>query len=139
MEDAITSSGMSVSPLGRVRHLAAAQRPKWDDEDGQRHKAIREGINHPVQSFASDLLLMSMVRVSEVLPEEAWIVAEVHDEIDLLVAPYAVRQVGMMVKETMEDVSWLQKFGIKLTVPVLAEVTAGPSWGEQKEITWTQT
>jgi DNA polymerase-1 len=142
VEDAVTATGMSISPLGRVRHLPAATRPKWDDEDGQRHKAIREGINHPVQSFASDLLLMAMVRVQERLDAgdfpRAFIVAEVHDELDLLVLPEAVPYVAKEVKDIMEDVSWLQRFGIKLTIPVLAEVTAGPSWGEQKEIEWTQ-
>jgi len=44
--------GRSVSPLGRVRHLPDGS---ISDKD-LAHKGGAEGINHPVQSFASDML-----------------------------------------------------------------------------------
>ena len=130
-------SGKSVSPLGRVRYLPNARIP-WDVEDMRTKKigAIHEGINHPVQSFASDLLLSSLIRVRpSVDPLGAKVVAEVHDEIDLLVPNENVRQVASIVKETMEDTSWLGRHGIKLGVPVLAEVEVGTHWGSVKELT----
>ncbi len=127
----IERSGISRSPLGRIRYLPKAKIPSsvremWTKKMG----AIREGINHRVQSYASDLLLMSLNRIVPQLPEGVRVVAEVHDEIDLLVPDHLVSQVADMVKTTMEDVSWLSRFGIKLGVPVVADVETGPNWGE---------
>lgn len=129
----IQRSGVSVSPLGRIRHLPdATYRGSYTaDEDRARRAngAIREGINHPVQSFGSDLLLMAMHRVMQQLPPGARVVAEVHDEIDLIVPDDLVTEVGSLLKVTMEDVSWLERFGITLGVPLVAEVEAGSHWG----------
>lgn len=136
-EHNLSFSGKSVSPLGRVRYLPNAKIP-WDVEDMRTKKigAIHEGLNHPVQSFASDLLLSSLIRLRPQLePFGAKIVAEVHDEIDLLVPTGAVRQVSAVVKETMEDTSWLGRHGISLGVPVLADVETGTHWGSVKEMT----
>ena len=100
----------------------------------QKMAAVREGINHRIQSYASDILLGSMNRVANLLPPfGARIVAEVHDEIDLLVPPANVGAVAHVVKTTMEDTSWLNRHGISLGVPMLATIEVGPNWGELKE------
>jgi len=130
MERTIKRTGQSVSPLGRVRHLPDAQSTDPD----LAHKAVREGINHPVQSFASDMLLMNLSRVEARLEGTgAKIIAEVHDEMDLLVPDNKVDEVVRIVKETMEDTSWLGQWGIELTVPVVVEITTGTHWGSLKE------
>jgi len=59
----------------------------------------------------------------------AKVVAEVHDEIDVLCPTGMVELCVRDLKETMEDVSWLSRFGISLGVPVLADVTTGSHWG----------
>lgn len=138
MREYIVANRTAVSPLGRVRQLPDARFWRFEDEDLRKKAAaaVREGINHPVQSFASDLLLMSMLRVRPIVEKYgARMICEVHDEMDFLVPDASVRAFGFEVKEMMEDVSWLSDFGIKMGVPVVAEITAGTHWGTQKEIT----
>ena len=126
-------TGIARSPLGRIRYLPKAKIP-WDVEDmrGKKIHAILEGTNHPVQSMASDLLLMSLVRVApKVRPLGLQIVAEVHDEIDFISTdPSKTDKACEIIKATMEDVSWLGKFGINLGVPVVADIETGPYWGD---------
>lgn len=132
MERQIETTGESRSPLGRVRYLPKAKIPRnVEDMQAQKFAAIREGINHPVQSFASDLLLMSLVRLAPKLEELGTkSCAEVHDEIDYYCPTENVSQVTDIIKETMEDTSWLARFGIKLGVPLVVDVEQGPNWGE---------
>lgn len=117
----VIQNGLVRSPLGRVRYLPDSQIVY---DDSKKWAAIREGINMPVQSFASDLLLMSLVRLNEEFP--CSVVAAVHDEIDFVFngEPPVDR-----IKEVMEDLSWLERFGINLTVPVLVDVEVGTHWG----------
>lgn len=129
MEAAIRRDGKAVSPLGRIRWLPEAKSPEFSDWS----PAVREGTNHPVQSFGSDLLLMSMVRVQDWIDRanvRAEIVAEVHDEIDLLVDEDVVDEVVAQVKEIMEDVSWLGRFGVEIGFPVVADIGIGDYWGD---------
>jgi len=130
-EQQVCSTGIARSPLGRIRYLPKARIP-WEVEDMRGHKigAIHEGLNHPIQSFASDLLLTSLIKVAPLVkPFGAYVVAEVHDEIDFLCPDENVSQVSAIVKETMEDVSWLERFGIKLGIPVVTDIETGTHWG----------
>lgn len=130
-EAQLARAGVARSPLGRIRYLPNARIP-WEVEDMRTKKigAIHEGMNHPVQSFASDLLMMSLIKLAPKLRAVgAKVVAEVHDEIDVLCPDEHVENTVRVIKETMEDVSWLSRFGISLGVPVLAEVTTGTHWG----------
>lgn len=125
MAETIKSTKKSVSPLGRIRYFPDVDHP----EESKRWAAVREGINHPVQSFASDILLASLVRLTGLAGIE--IIAEVHDEIDFLVSPGVDFS---PIKEIMEDISWLKRYGINLTVPLVAELSAGTHWGSLKEV-----
>jgi DNA polymerase-1 len=131
MERSVCSTGISKSPLGRIRYLPNAKIP-WEIEDMRGHKigAIHEGLNHPVQSFASDLLLTSLIRLRpQLTPLGAFVVAEVHDEIDALCPTEGISAALPLIKATMEDVSWLSRHGIKLGVPVVADIETGTHWG----------
>lgn len=134
MREYIVDNKTAVSPLGRVRQLPDARFWKFKDEDLRKKAAaaVREGINHPVQSFASDLLLMAMLRVKPWVKEfGARMVCEVHDEMDFLVPTANVVPFAQQIKGVMENVDWLKDFGIKMGVPVVAEVTSGTHWGSQ--------
>lgn len=119
----VRSTGMIESPLGRVRSFPEVN----DPDEWVVRRAEREAINHPVQSFASDLLLSSLVRLP---PEiQRYAIAEVHDELDFLVPEGEVELVIPVIKGIMEDTSWLKRWGIELGVPVVAEVEAkGTHW-----------
>ena len=136
MEAELEQTGTARSPLGRVRYLPKAKIPSSVREMWpQKMAAIREGINHTVQSYASDLLLSSLNRVAPLVgPLGAQIVAEVHDEIDFLVPTENVSQVAAIVKSTMEDTNWLAEHGITLGVPVVADIEVGPNWGDLTEL-----
>ncbi len=132
MERNIVSTGMATSPLGRVRYLPNAKIP-WSVEEmrGKKQSAIRQGINHPVQSFASDLLLHSLVELGPLARErDIKVVATVHDEIDFLVPHGLEEEWSSTCISIMEDMTWLQKWGIELDVPVVVDIEHGPYWGE---------
>lgn len=116
------TTGQVSSPLGRVRTFPE----KDDDDEWVVKQAEREAINHPIQSFASDLNLSALVRLPDDVRQYA--IAIVHDELDFLVPDEEVERVVPIIKATMEDVSWLTRWGIDLDVPVLAEVEIGDYW-----------
>ncbi len=112
----VRATGKVESPLGRVRTF-----PEINDPDEWVVKrAEREAVNHPIQSFASDILLSGLVRLPEDVQQYA--IAEVHDEIDFLVPDHDVERVVPIIKATMEDVTWLKRWGIELPLPVVADV-----------------
>jgi uracil-DNA glycosylase family 4 len=118
------------SPIGRVRHLP-------DVLSGDRQvvaEAERQAINSPVQSFASDLMLLSMVQLSSLLRSgEARIVGTVHDAILFEVREDCVAKVAKVVKATMEDMRPVRKlFGARVTVPIEVEIKVGQWWGAGK-------
>ncbi|MBW1944546.1 MAG: hypothetical protein JRJ51_17170 [Deltaproteobacteria bacterium] len=131
-------SGVVRSPLGRVRYLPNAKIPwKVEEMRGKKMHAILEGINMPVQSMASDVLLYSMNKIGpQVRALGASIIAEVHDELDLLVPDDRVDEVAVIVKREMEDTSWLERFGINLDVPMLSDIEVGTHWGSLTD--WKQ-
>jgi DNA polymerase-1 len=112
------ATGLVASPLGRVRSF-----PEVTDPDEWVVKAAeREAINHPVQSFASDLVLHALTALPQDIRQYA--IIELHDELDFLVPDRHVERIVPIVKATMEDVEWLTRWGISLDVPVLADVNA---------------
>ena len=50
--------------------------------------------------------------------------------IDFLVPDDKVDMWRKTVKQVMEDLTWLNRWGIDLTVPVLIDITTGPYWGQ---------
>lgn len=118
------------SPIGRVRHLP-------DVLSGDRQvaaEAERQAINSPVQSLASDLMLLSMVQLQGRLrPGDARIVGTVHDALLFDVREDAVPEVARTVKEVMEDMEPVKRlFGAEITVPIVVELKVGPYWGAGK-------
>lgn len=116
------------SPIGRVRHLPDVQ----SGDKAVRAEAERQAINSPVQSFASDLMLLSLVQLNSILnPYEARIVATIHDALLFEVRDEAVPRVCKVIKETMEDMTPVRKkFGTEVIVPIEVEIKVGQHWGE---------
>jgi uracil-DNA glycosylase family 4 len=119
------------SPIGRVRHLPTVR----SSDAGVQREAERQAINSPVQSLASDLMLLSLVRLSDRLPSTiARIVGTVHDSILFEVREEHVDEIVPVIHDTMVDMSEARrKFGLELTVPIEVEVKVGQHWGEGKK------
>jgi DNA polymerase-1 len=123
------------SPIGRVRHLPDI----YSSDRGVAGEAERQAINSPVQSFASDLMLMSLVLLDRRFrPDTARIVGTVHDALLFEVRKRALEEVAPVIRETMEDMSPLMDwFGCEVDVPIKVEITYGKYWGDPEAKEWT--
>jgi len=125
--------GYVESLSGRRRHLPNI---KLDPESsreakGKLQEAIRMAINTPVQGFASDLKLMSIIELFQWLdPDDGYIFGEVHDSILLEVRNEVLDKVVKKALRIMAHPKLLDVLGIELEVPICAEAKCGPSWGE---------
>ena len=116
--------GYAITMYGRKRHIR---------EFSQRNKQLvafgeRTAMNHPMQGTAADIIKIAMVRVERRLAEEGLkskLVLQIHDELDLEVPNDEIDEASALVKETMEGVA-------KLRVPLIAEVSSGPTWADAK-------
>jgi uracil-DNA glycosylase family 4 len=119
--------------IGRVRHLPDMQ----SSDQSVRAEAQRQAINMPVQSLASDLMLVSLVRLASTLPRHvARIIGTTHDQLMFMVRDDSVDEVAPVVRDTMEDMDYVAKvFGAQITVPIKAEIEVGTHWGETEP--WT--
>jgi len=115
-----------VSPLGRVRHL-----PNIDSRDSyEKGKAERCALNSPVQSTASDLTILSMVRLNDILDDTCKIVGQCHDAIFFECDDDYIDKNCKIIKDTMENLPLKKLFGVEIDVPLIAEPTVGKSWGQ---------
>jgi DNA polymerase-1 len=131
--------GYVESLSGRKRHLPNVNLDPDSSREARakQSEAVRYAINAPVQSFASDLKLMSLIEIHEWLkPEDGYIFGEIHDSIVLAVRNEALEDVARKVVEIMRHPRLLDELGICLTVPLDAEAKAGPSLGEVKELSY---
>jgi uracil-DNA glycosylase family 4 len=121
------------SPIGRVRHL-----PDVDSGDrAVRAEAERQAINSPVQSFASDLTLLSMVLLEERLRTEridGRFISTVHDALLFEIADQDVGQALPIIKSTMENLPLRAKFGMEVDVPIKVDIKVGRHWGDAHEL-----
>jgi len=59
----------------------------------------------------------------------------VHDAINFEVRNDCVADVLPIIKDTMEDMSIVEKkFGVHLTIPIIADLKVGQHWGDALEI-----
>ena len=94
----------------------------------QRGFGERTAMNHPMQGSAADIIKIAMARVARRLEAEGFaarMILQVHDELDFECPVSEVERLSAMVKEEMEGVC-------ELKVPLIAEVSSGPTWAEAK-------
>ena len=114
---------------GRVRHL-----PDIHSSDGfLKSQAERQAVNSVVQGFASDLTIMAVIEIMSTFGEGTLnIVGTVHDAILMEIKDERLDDVIPRVKHIMENPSILEEFGVKLPIPIIADVTIG-DWGKGEE------
>lgn len=136
----IKKYGYVTTPLGRRRYFE-----KKDD------KAIREAVNTPIQSVASDFMLIGVINVNKLIKKygiNGWLVNEVHDQIvaevpvswdfgrELEDVPSSVMEMAGLLKEGMLDLKWpvsgepFEWFN----QPVSVDIEWGYDMGNLKEI-----
>lgn len=135
--------GYVVSPIGRVRHL-----PDIHSHDaGVAHEAERQAINSPVQGFASDMALWSMVRIKHEFEKRRLVatpIGAVHDAVNLEIPADEMAEALPIIKHVMENLPLERYFGVEMNVPIIADVKAGARWGGATELTdeqiyaWTE-
>lgn len=134
----VAKYGRVESPLGRVRHLPDIYSPDRE----VKAEAERQAINSPVQSFASDLILISLVIAHKKFREmglETRSIGTVHDAMMLEVPEHEMSTVLPMVKNIMENVPLDDWFGVHMSVPIIADCKVGHHWGDAIELEEAQT
>jgi DNA polymerase-1 len=89
----------------------------------RRAYAERIAQNTPIQGSSADLLKLAMVRLSEPVVPGARMVLTVHDELTFEVPEDRVDEAKAKVREAMEGV-------FALSVPLVVDVGAGPTWAD---------
>jgi DNA polymerase-1 len=123
-----------VSPFGRVRHLPDIDSP----EKFVRMEAERQAINSPVQSFASDMTMLSMVKIQEKLTKkniDGHFICTVHDSLMFEIREKHLAQALPIIKDTMENLPLRRLFGVNLDVPIVSDLKIGQYWGDALELT----
>ena len=113
-----------VSPFGRRRRF-------WLITPENQKDILNEAYGFLPQSIASDLTLLSMMRVRKEIPE-AKIRLPVHDSILVECEPKLALDVARQMEYIMEDVARTEFTGF---VKFPADSEIGPSWGELKKVT----
>jgi len=88
----------------------------------------RAALNMPIQGTAADIMKMAMIEVNKKLEEKnlkSRIVLQVHDELLLEVPKEEKEKAIEILKTSMENV-------VKLTVPLISEVSIGNTWNDCK-------
>jgi DNA polymerase-1 len=125
--------GRVQSPIGRVRHLQDV----FSGDREVRAEAERQAINSPVQSFASDLMLMSAVRLDGRLdPRVALIVGSIHDALLFQARLEQAARIASIIEHEMLNPPLKRWFGAELTVPIEVEIKEGKYWGEKDNRLW---
>ena len=117
-----------------MRHLPDIDSPN----QGVRSEAERQAINSPVQSFASDMALLSMVRITNEFRARgmrAHPIGTVHDAINWEIPEGELREALPLIKDGMENLPLERMFGVSLDVPIIADLKVGTRWGGATEIT----
>lgn len=115
--------GYVMNPLGRLRRL-----PEIDSSNEYyRAQAERQAINSPVQSLASDLMLMSLVSLADKYKDQ--LIGTVHDSLLFLIPNDEVDKAVVDIVKIMENPE-IQPYDFELTVPIVADVQVGDYWSE---------
>jgi len=122
---------------GQRRHLRDINlNPDLGKEAKRKYQeAVRQSINSPVQGMASHLKTMAAIEVDSILdPRKAKLFGEIHDSILLLVKKSCIQEVAAQVLPIMQHPKLLDVLGIKLSVPIEADIEVGPSLGQKRKI-----
>lgn len=129
----VNQYGRVQSPIGRIRHLPDI----FSGDEGVRAEAERQAINSPVQSFASDMTMLSMLMINDRFKEhrlDAHVIGTVHDALLFEVRRAHTGHALPIIKDTMENLPLQRKFGVVLDIPIVSDLKVGTHWGDAREL-----
>jgi DNA polymerase-1 len=104
------------------------------------YKALREGVNHIVQSSAADFMLKSLIYTQTYLEDsnmKSLILGTVYDSIMIDVHPEELCTIVKITKSILENIDKLEKLDW-VTVPMVADCEVGNNWGSLSPIIFTE-
>lgn len=131
VERDIARSGQIVSPFGRVRRFPGIA----DYGDYDFGHAVRQAVNSPIQSMASDILQLGVAKIRS---EHPWIqvVGMVHDAVIASVPQERAQEGAAVVVRCMTQLDEeLLSLGVRLPLPLEATVRISRRWGGEE--LWT--
>lgn len=128
----VMGSLSSTSEFGYTRYFRKPH--NWESPDGYRVR--RQAWNHKVQNGAGCCVFVSMhdiVQEFERRKMKSILDMQVHDSVKVDVYPGEETAAVEIVKHCLEHPS-IARYGVELSVPLVADVEIGPNWGEMQKI-----
>lgn len=95
----------------------------------------RQGMNYPVQSEASDLVLLALLAIATELKRGGWrtrIIGEVHDSFVFEVPDNELQHLFVLLKQLCENID-TSDFNFQLRVPLRVDIQYGTDWRRLSE------
>lgn len=124
--------GWVESPFGRKRRLPEI----WSNDYGVWSRAARQAVNFPIQSAASDNVLfaaVSMLNSGDMDLNECRPVLFIHDSLVFEVRENQVDDYARFIKNHLEHAPIRKYFGIKFSIPMVADLKVGPNRAEMQD------
>lgn len=121
--------GYIESPIGRKRWLPDIFSSNWK----LKSSAERQCINTPVQGMASDICISALADIvfDETLDHSKFnVLGSVHDAILIECKEEYAEELGEKVVKIMSNPSVLTNAGLKMPVPLKADLVINKSWGD---------
>ena len=113
--------------LGRRRYLPNINSDNW----GQKSFAERCALNTPIQGTAADILKLAIARILAGLPERDWLkpILQIHDELTFIIPEDKLLEAVTFIRACMEEKPFPE-----FDLPLIAEASAGPTFGMMEEL-----
>ena len=121
--------GYIESPIGRKRWLPDIHSSDWK----KKSSAERQCINTPVQGMASDICISALADITfdkSLDHSKFTVLGSVHDAILIECKEEYADELGKRVVEIMSYPSVLKDAGIKMPVPLKADLVIDKKWGD---------
>lgn len=128
-KDAARQNGYVQTILGRKLHA-----PDINSSNRMiKEAAERAAINAPLQGSAADIIKLAMIAVDKALPKDhAKLLLQVHDELVFEVDADKAEEIGLMIKNSMQNVltDTAKQLGwdVDFAVPLVVEIGIADDW-----------
>jgi DNA polymerase-1 len=100
-------------------------------------QAERMAVNAPIQGTQADIIKRAMIDADALIGKNGWrtdvrLVLQVHDELVYEIPQKGAQEIARTLRTVMEQAAPVEKLS---NVPIIAEASVGPNWGETKKIT----